>query len=78
MSAHLLRQFHLASTIFWLVMIPVSIATGLWHSVAFVTLISLWALVSTELGAYQASRAEVAVVENAETVEHAGKVESSG
>lgn len=58
----LLRDYHLIAVGFWIVMIPVSIITGLWHSVAFVTLISLWALVSTEWGAWQASRAEVATV----------------
>lgn len=57
--AQLLRDYHLIATGFWMVMIPVSIITGLWHSLAFITLISLWALVSTEWGAWQGSRAEV-------------------
>jgi uncharacterized membrane protein YhaH (DUF805 family) len=77
-SAVWLRRYHAASVVGWLVMIPVSIWTGLWHSVAFVTLISLWALVSTEMGAWQGSRAEVAVVEQASTVEHADVVEKAG
>ena len=57
-----LRDFHLFSVAFWVVMLPFSIITGLWHSIAFVTIISLWALVSTEFGAYQGSRAEVSVI----------------
>jgi len=55
------REYHLIATIFWIIMVPISVVTGLWHSISFVTLISLWALVSTEWGAWQGSRAEVAV-----------------
>lgn len=75
---HLLRHYHLLATIFWLVMIPVSIYTGLWKNIGFITIISLWALVSTEMGAWQGSRAEVAVVENVGTVEHADVVKKEG
>ena len=55
-------------------MIPVAFITGLVNSITFIVLISLWALVSTEWGAWQASRAEVKVIE-AEIVEHAEHVE---
>jgi len=65
-SAHVFKRYHLYATIFWIAAIPVAIITGLWKSVAFITLISLWALVSTEWGAWQASRAEVKVVEEAD------------
>ncbi len=46
-------------TIFWLVMIPVSIATGWIHSVAYISALSLWALVSGHWSAWQAARVEV-------------------
>ena len=46
-------------TIFWIVMIPVSLATGWVKSVTYVSALSLWALVSGHLGAWQASRVEV-------------------
>lgn len=47
-------------TIFWLVMIPVSIATGWVSSVVYVSALSLWALVSGHWSAWQAARVEVA------------------
>ncbi len=46
-------------TIFWLVMIPISIALGLLSSVTYVSALSLWALVSGHWSAWQASRVEV-------------------
>jgi hypothetical protein len=46
-------------TIFWVVMIPVSIATGWISSVTYVAALSLWALVSGHWSAWQASRVEV-------------------
>lgn len=46
-------------TVFWLVMIPVSIALGLLSSVTYVSALSLWALVSGHWSAWQASRVEV-------------------
>lgn len=47
-------------TVAWIVMIPVSIATGWIHSVAYVSGLSLWALVSGHWSAWQAARVEVA------------------
>jgi hypothetical protein len=47
-------------TIFWMAMIPVSIATGWVNSVAYVSALSLWALVSGHWSAWQAARVEVA------------------
>lgn len=47
-------------TIFWILMIPVSIALGLLSSVAYVSALSLWALVSGHWSAWQAARVEVA------------------
>ena len=46
-------------TVFWLVMIPVSIATHWISSVTYVAALSLWALVSGHWSAWQAARVEV-------------------
>lgn len=47
-------------TMFWLVMIPISLATGWVKSVVYVSALSLWALVSGHWSAWQAARVEVA------------------
>jgi|SRR5436853_5523732 len=47
-------------TVGWIIMIPVSFATGLVKSVAYVSALSLWALVSGHWAAWQAARVEVA------------------
>jgi hypothetical protein len=44
---------------FWLAMIPVSLATGGVKSVVYVSALSLWALVSGHWSAWQAARVEV-------------------
>jgi hypothetical protein len=46
-------------TIFWIAMIPVSIVMGWITSVAYVSALSLWALVSGHWSAWQAARVEV-------------------
>jgi hypothetical protein len=46
-------------TIFWIVMIPVSWMTGWISSVQYVSMLSLWALVSGHWSAWQAARVEV-------------------
>jgi len=46
-------------TIFWVVMIPVSVATHWISSITYVAVISLWALVSGHWSAWQAARVEV-------------------
>ena len=46
-------------TIFWLVMIPVSLVTHWVNSVVYVSALSLWALVSGHWSAWQAARVEV-------------------
>jgi hypothetical protein len=46
-------------TIGWIVMIPLSFATGWVKSVAYVSALSLWALVSGHWAAWQAARVEV-------------------
>lgn len=47
------------ATLFWILMVPISLALGWTESVAFVSALSLWALVSGHLSAWQASRVEV-------------------
>jgi hypothetical protein len=46
-------------TIFWILMIPLSLAMGWLKSVVFVSALSLWALVSGHWSAWQAARVEV-------------------
>jgi hypothetical protein len=46
-------------TILWIVMIPISIATGWINSVTYIAVMSLWALVSGHWAAWQAARVEV-------------------
>ena len=53
-------------TVFWLLMIPVSIATGWISSVVYVSALSLWALVSGHWAAWQAARVEVRQEEDAD------------
>src|SRR3954454_9015806 len=43
-------------TIFWIAMIPISLATGWVKSVVYVSALSLWALVSRHWSAWQAGR----------------------
>jgi hypothetical protein len=47
-------------TVGWIIMIPVSFAAGWVKSVAYVSALSLWALVSGHWAAWQAARVEVA------------------
>jgi hypothetical protein len=46
-------------TIFWILMIPISIVTHWISMVAYVAALSLWALVSGHWSAWQAARVEV-------------------
>jgi hypothetical protein len=46
-------------TIFWIIMIPISLAMGWLSSVTYVSALSLWALVSGHWSAWQAARTEV-------------------
>jgi len=46
-------------TVAWIGMIPVSIVTGWIHSVAYISALSLWALVSGHWSAWPAARVEV-------------------
>ncbi len=52
-------------TIFWVLMIPISLVTHWVTSVVYVSALSLWALVSGHWSAWQAARVEVAQQEEA-------------
>jgi len=56
-------------TIFWIAMIPISLATGWISSVTYVAMLSLWALVSGHWAAWQAARVEVHQDEDADVQE---------
>ena len=62
-------------TIFWLAMIPISIVFGLLSSVAYVSALSLWALVSGHWSAWLAARVEVEQAAEAEQLQ-ASPIES--
>ena len=51
-------------TIFWILMIPVSLAMDWLSSVVYVSALSLWALVSGHWSAWQAARVEVNQLED--------------
>lgn len=53
-----MQAFHLSQVGLWLVMVPVALATGLKDSVPFLVLVSILALVFSELAAWQSSLAE--------------------
>jgi hypothetical protein len=56
----LMRRVNGWLTVFWVGMIPVSLVMGWLSSVAYVSALSLWALVSGHWAAWQAARVEVA------------------
>src|SRR6478735_1231159 len=62
----LMRRVNGWLTIAWIIMIPISIATKWIHSVAYISALSLWALVSGHWSAWQAARVEVAQQQEAQ------------
>ena len=58
-DAVFMRRLNGWLTIFWIVMIPVSLAMGWLQSVTYVSALSLWALVSGHWSTWQAARVEV-------------------
>ncbi len=46
-------------TLFWIAMIPISLATGWVNSVTYVSALSLWALVASHWSTWQSARVEV-------------------
>ena len=55
----LMRRVNGWLTIFWIVMIPISIITGWISSVTYVAALSIWALVAGHWSSWQAARVEV-------------------
>ncbi len=53
-----MQLFHLSQIFLWIVMIPVVLYTGLKDSVPFLVVVSILALVFSELAAWQSSLAE--------------------
>ena len=62
----LMRRINGWFTIFWIAMIPVSIATGWVSSVTYVSALSLWSLVTGHWSTWQAARVEVTQQREAE------------
>ena len=58
-DAVLMRRINGWLTVFWIIMIPVSLITHWVSSVVYVSALSLWALVSGHWSAWQAARVEV-------------------
>lgn len=58
MTPKVLAHVHLAMALFWLGMVPVVLVTELQHSVPFLVMISLLALVFAEISAWQAAMGE--------------------
>ena len=54
-----MRKINVWLTLLWIVMIPISFFTGWIESVTYVSVLSLWALVSGHWAAWQAARVEV-------------------
>jgi len=46
--------FNLARVLWWLILTPVAYFTGWLTAIAFISLLSIWALVETAWGAFQA------------------------
>lgn len=56
MNAYTLRRVHLVLLVVWMVVLPVSIATGWIMSVAFVSACSIYANAAAHWAAWQGSR----------------------
>lgn len=57
-SAAAMRRFHLVLTVIWAVMMPVSLWKGWVFSIAFISVISIYANFVGHFSSWQASRAE--------------------
>lgn len=53
------KRFHGIATLLFVVLIPVSVITGWIFSTAFISALSLWALVGMHWGAYISARVEI-------------------
>jgi hypothetical protein len=67
----LMRSVNGWLTVFWIVMIPISVVTGWISSVTYVAALSLWALVSGHWSAWQAARVEVRQEQETQRAEQA-------
>lgn len=54
----IMEGFHLSQVLLWVIMIPIALMTGLKDSLPFLVLVSLLALVYSEMSSWQASLAE--------------------
>lgn len=70
-----MRRFHGWATIFWLVMIPVSIHFGWIFSIAYVSALTVYDTVLGHFSSWQSARAEEAALEadNTEVIEEIHK-----
>lgn len=55
----LFKKFNGWMTIFWIIMVPVSILTGWVNSVEYVAALSIYALITGHLSTWQSARVEV-------------------
>lgn len=62
-----LRAVHAWATVFWLVMAPVSMLTGLRNSVAYLVGLSVYAIVTGHWSSWQSARVEVKQDEQIDT-----------
>jgi hypothetical protein len=62
--------------VFWTVMFPFSIVSGLWTAVAYVSVLSIYANWATHLGVWTSSRAEVAATDDLDIETHHANVKA--
>lgn len=57
-SVRFWKRFHGVLTVFWLIMMPISILTGLKNSLPYLVMLSVYALMVGHFSSWQATRAE--------------------
>jgi Ni/Fe-hydrogenase subunit HybB-like protein len=57
-TAKWLKLFHIIMTILWVIMVPVTLLTGLKNSVPFVVFLSIYALIGFHVEGWQTARVE--------------------
>lgn len=60
---HFLRAFHGYATWFWVAMAPLSALSGLKESIAYLVMISVYAVVTGHWSSWQSARAEIKIGE---------------
>lgn len=58
MNAHTWKVVHGVLTVLWAIMMPLAVMTGWIYSIAFVSVISIYANFGAHFGAWQAARSE--------------------